>query len=109
MSIPEADWKKFGPLRAVALDRLCDSILKSAVEIAKNENDSNHDRYLLLFKTVRDQDRELAQIFDGYSRSKALMQLAMMASKGLISEDEIEQFSEDTQNYVRRAFPVGGV
>jgi tape measure domain-containing protein len=49
----------------------------------------------------------MGNIFDGYSRSKATMQLAQMAAKGLISQEEIEQFSEETQTFVQSFLDIG--
>ena len=107
VSIPESDWKKFGPLSNKALDRLCESILSEAVYIATDEAESMHDRYIALYKMLRKNDKEMANIFDGYSRSKATMQLAQMAAKGLISQEEIEQFSEEMQTFVQSFLDIG--
>ena len=100
MSIPESDWKKFKPLRDKALARLCDLILSEIAEINTDDALSSHERYLKIYSLVRDRDKELGQMFDGYSRSRALMQLAMIQSRNLLEPEEFECFSESTREHL---------
>jgi hypothetical protein len=100
MSIPEPDWKKFRPLRDKALANLCDSILSEIAQTSADDALSSHERYLEVYSLVRDRDKELGQIFDGYSRSRALMQLAMIQSHGLLEPEEFKCFSESTREYL---------
>jgi hypothetical protein len=100
MNIPESDWKKFKPLRQKALTRLCDKILAEIEAKSANETLSSHEKYLEIYSLVRERDKELGQIFDGFSRSKALMQLAMIQSRDLIAAEELECFSEITREFL---------
>ena len=100
MSIPESDWKKFKPLRDTALARLCDLILSEVDSIRTDDALSSHEKYLKVYSLVRDRNKELGQIFDGYSRSRALMQLAMIQARELLEPRELECFSESTQEYL---------
>ena len=100
MSIPESDWKIFKSLREKALTRLCDRILEEIQTTSANENLSSHEKYLEIFSLIRERDKELGQIFDGLSRSKALLQLALIQSHELATSEELNEFGESTREYL---------
>ena len=100
MTIPESDWKKFKPLRDKALARLCDRILSEIAATSAEEALSSHEKYLKIYSQITDYDREIDRIFDGYSRSRALSQLALIQSRGLLEPVEFECFSESTQVFL---------
>lgn len=102
MSIPESDWKKFKPLRDKALARLCDRILAEVESTTADDALSSHEKYLKIYSLVEDRDEELGRIFNGYSRSRMLSQLAMMQTYELLEPEELECFSESTQEYLAR-------
>jgi hypothetical protein len=102
MNISESDWKLFGPLREKALARLCDRILSEIAVTSAEDTLSSHEKYLKIYSSIRDHDREVSQIFDGYSRSKALMQLSMIQSHELLEPEEFECFGESTREYLNR-------
>lgn len=100
MSIPESDWKKFKPLRDKALAKFCDLVLSEISAISADDMLSSHERYLEIYSLVQDRDKELGQIFDGYARSRALLQLAMIQSRNLLEPEEFDCFSEPTREYL---------
>ena len=71
--LPEKDWKLLRQLAPVALERLCDKILKEAMAIAQAPAKTSHERYLELYKLIQEQDRDLAFAFDDHRRSTALI------------------------------------
>lgn len=100
MSIPESDWKMFKPLRDQALERLCDRIIAEVGSTMTEDVLSNHEKYLKIYSRIRERNKELARIFDGYSRSRMLSQLAMMQSYELLDPEELTCFSESTQEFL---------
>ena len=100
MNIRESDWKKFKPLRDKALVRFCDQILSQIEATNADDTLSSHEKYLEIYSLVRERDKELGQIFDGYSRSRALMQLAMIQSRNLLEPEEFDCFSESTLQFL---------
>lgn len=97
MSVPESDWKKFKPLRDKALARLCDRILVEVGSTTADDALSSHEKYLKIYSLIRERDKEMGQVFDGYSRSKMLSQLSMMQSFELLEPEELACFSESTR------------
>jgi hypothetical protein len=97
---PEQDWKIFRGLAEVALDRFCARVLAEISAVVADTSKSNHDRYGEIYGLIRNRDRELGQTFDCMSRSKASLQLLLMVRLDLITEEELEQFSDSTRKYV---------
>jgi hypothetical protein len=76
--IPERDWRVFRELREVALERMCERVLKEVREEAEREGKSWHERYLAVNGLIHDRRKEIARGFDGARRSVAWEQLAII-------------------------------
>jgi hypothetical protein len=83
--IPERDWKQFRKLYDIALQRFCERVLSEVSDIASDEDNSAHDRYLAVYKLVKQRDKELARTFDDPRRSQAMIQLLNMVTLELIT------------------------
>ena len=95
--LPESDWKLFRKVRALALDRFCERTLTEIVTTASSDAGAAHDRYVAIYKLLQTRDKELARAFDDLKRSRAIAQLAVMWSLGLVTDAEVRQFSAETQ------------
>lgn len=98
--IKESDWKIFKELRPLALQRYCERVMGDVDKIVHKEEGSAHERYIEMYKIVRDGDKKLARMFDGFSRSKALDQLVMYYDNDLLDDEEIAQLSNETRERV---------
>ena len=96
----ESDWKIFRALHEVALDRFCQRVLATSSEIISDAELGNHERYLKLYKLVRERDKELAHMFDRVSRSAALEQLTLLRRENLVTDDEFARFSSETRDAI---------
>jgi len=97
---PESDWKVFRELREVALDRFCKRILDDLETICKDKRQTNHEHYLAVWKLIQKRDKEVGLMFDDPRRSKMLWQLQDIYLHDLITEDEIEYFSDETKRAI---------
>jgi len=97
--ISERDWKLFRQLQPIALERFCENVLSEIREISSSDQ-SAHKRYLRVFKSVRNQDKELATLFNNPRRSTAWFQLSLIHSHGLLTLEEMHRFSPETQKRV---------
>lgn len=95
--IIESDWQALKPLHAVALERFCEFILAEVTEITNDDDKTAHRKYLEVFDIVQRRDKEIALMFNDLRRSRALMQLAAIRKRGLLTDDEFAQFSEETR------------
>jgi hypothetical protein len=97
---PESDWKIFRELREVALDRFCRRVLDEIEPLRSNASRSHHERYLDVFRFLRERDEELAFAFNDPRRSQMIVQLAAMHAYGLVEPDELARFTPGTRTGV---------
>jgi hypothetical protein len=100
--ITESDWKKFKPLREQALERFCGRVLDEVAQIGSAQTKSRHERYIAIYQMTRERDKEIDQIFDTLRRSTAIMQICSLRLHGLLTDDEVRQFSPEIVNAVER-------
>jgi hypothetical protein len=98
--IKESDWKILRKVHAVAVERFCEQVLLEIERIQADSTKTFHRRYLDIYDATRRRDKEIAQTFNDLRRSTAFTQLAAMKSRGLLTEDEFAQFSEETQSVI---------
>jgi len=100
-NIPESDWRHFKRVHQVLLERFCQRTLDDLGAMLRARERSAHEQYRRAYELLVDRDEELARAFDDFRRSTAVMQLAIMRRMGLLSDDELSVFSEQTQKVVR--------
>jgi hypothetical protein len=98
--IKESDWKLFKPLREIALERFCERVLDEISRISSDGSKSKHERYLAIYRLVRERDKEIDPIFDHLRRSTAVQQLCAFRSHDLVIEQELRQFSPELRKSV---------
>ena len=98
--ISEADWKHFKQVKADALDKCCQQVLDDVRRGIDNPELSNHAKYLYLYKLIDNSDKRIANIFDYNASSKAMLQLALMKSDGLLEAKQISGFSDELQSFI---------
>jgi hypothetical protein len=99
--IGESDWKLFRQFQPIALARFCERVLSEVGLLASDTRKGSHERYLALFKLIKQRDSELADAFDDMRRSTALLQLARIRSQNLLTEEEFARFSPETRDVVQ--------
>jgi hypothetical protein len=104
--IPERDWKIFRELHKIALARLCDKILAEARAEIEHPTKSSHEKYLSLFKLIRDRDHDIARAFNDFRRSTALTQIGIIHSLGLLTGEELRRFSPETLKIIEMYGPI---
>lgn len=98
-TISESDWKLFCRFRLLALERFCERIFRDIDPIASQTDKNWHERYKLLYKLVTDSDEDLAKVFNDFRRSTAYAQLRQMHALGLLTDEEIMQFSSTAREW----------
>jgi hypothetical protein len=104
--IPEPDWKVFRELHKLALGRLCDKILMETQALLDHSSTSSHEKYLSLYKLIRDRDHDIARGFNDFRRSTALTQIGIIHSMGLFTDEELRRFSPETVKIIELFGPV---
>lgn len=96
MDIQESDWRVFRRLHKIALERFCKRVLEEVREAVECET-GYHDCYLKVYQLMRDRDKRLGAAFNDARRSNAFVLLANIIEEGLLSAEEVAQFSQETQ------------
>ena len=106
--IPESDWRHFKRVHNELLERYCGRVLDELAETLKSRDGSAHDRYVRAYNLLKERDEDLVRAFDDFRRSTAVMQLAIMRSMALLTDDDLSVFSRQTQEQVRGITSVVG-
>jgi len=104
--IKESDWKVFKRLRELALERFCERILGEIAGISSDGAKSNHERYLAIYRLVRERNKEIEPIFDHLRRSTAVQQICSFRFHDLMTEEELRQFSPELVDSVERILKI---
>lgn len=97
MSLPEHDWRVLRSLHLIALDRYCARVLDECAAVLRDDQTSNHERYLRTFRLLKDRDERIAAAFDDLRRSNAVNRLAAMSNLGVVTDEELARFSPATR------------
>ena len=99
--VPEADWKVFRQLRDRALERFAEQILGEVAGICVDQIHPPHERYLEVWRVLREHDMAMAGAFDHLSRSRMFTHLAPMKALGLVDAADLSRMSTETQERIR--------
>jgi hypothetical protein len=99
VSFPESDWRVLTRFKPLALDRLCKRYIDKAENLSRKTTDSNYyQAYLELYKSLGKAEKSLDLCFNDWRRSTAIYTLANWQREKLLTEQEYQQFSQETQN-----------
>ncbi len=96
----ESDWRRFKEVHAKLLERYCSRILEEVAAASRDTGGTAHDRYLKIYKLIKQRDKQLGNAFNDYRRSTAVMQLGIMRRMKLLTDEELSLFSDQTRSHV---------
>lgn len=99
-SISESDWRCFKEVHSKLLERYCDEVLQEVTEAIQSAKGSAHERYQKVYRLIEERDEQLANAFNDFRRSTAVLQLAVMRRMKLLTNEELGLFSEQTRNQI---------
>ena len=79
----------------------CDRILDKAGPIIADRSNGSHAAYIALWRLLEKEDHAVVSMFDDVKRSTAIFKLVAWKRHGLISDAELEKFTQETQESVR--------
>ena len=98
--IKEKDWKLLRSMKDEKLAFFCDRVFAKLDNVIKNKGTESHQAYRKLWKTLRREDDKIAAMFDDLKRSNAVRKLGAWRRYGILTDEELQQFSEETRNSV---------
>jgi len=93
----ESDWKIFKKIKANALDLFRQNTLNDLKAVIEDSKQTHHERYGEIYDLVHTQNKIMASLFDGHSRSNAGLQLMLMRQHKIANQTLIEKMSDETQ------------
>ena len=98
--IPESDWKKLRKIKDNMLNTSCRNIFQKIDGISKKIDGREHEAYLELWKLLNKEDKDISIMFDDLKRSNAVQKLSAWKQKGIISNEQISGFTDETQQII---------
>ena len=99
--MPESDWKYMRKIEKELLNELCTRINKRAMIILEDQNSTEHEKYLSLYKHTVDSDKTVARCFNDWSRSTLLPRLYSINTNDLLTEEHLQNLSEKTRDLLK--------
>jgi len=99
-SIAEKDWKLLRSMKEEKLNHACGEILQQISKEIEFEGNERHNSYLKVWKILNSEDRKICEMFDDLKRSNAILKLVSWKQNGLLTEQEISKFSEQTRSVI---------
>ncbi|MDA3797949.1 MAG: hypothetical protein PF692_02595 [Kiritimatiellae bacterium] len=100
-SIPERDWKYLRTINRDMLNTLCLRINKQSETIIQNPDKTEHEKYGKLYKHIHNSDKIIADGFDDWRRSKIWLKIAVLIREELLTDEHIENLSDETQERIQ--------
>ncbi|GGW73812.1 hypothetical protein [Alishewanella tabrizica] len=101
-SVPEKDWKRLSGLKEVLLNSACETIFRRIEQISSTRKDREHETYLELWKLINKEDEAIAEMFNDLKRSNAVFKIAALKHYGVLTDEQLAQYSQETQEQVAR-------
>jgi hypothetical protein len=101
-SIPEKDWKYIRSIEKELLSELCQTINQKAAEIVHAGAGSEYDKYLLLYKHLKNADAIVADCFNDWRRSNLLFKLPLLHRHKILRDEHILNLSVETRERLGR-------
>lgn len=98
--ISEKDWKKLRSLQDQALNIACERIFHKINKVIESRGAESHKYYLKLWTVLREQDEEISLMFDDLKRSTATFKLSVWKRNGILSDENLKEFTEETQKRI---------
>jgi len=105
-SIKESDWKRFKEVHPLALERYCARSVGEIGHLLGDKSKTALERFWDVEEAVRRRAQETQFLFHDYRRSTAVMQLAAMRQRKLVSDEEMARFSPETLEIVERTLSI---
>jgi hypothetical protein len=101
-SVPEKDWKLFRKLQEELTAKACELIFIQVANIANDRVGKEHQAYSDLYRLIEAEDAKIAEIFNNPTRNNVLLKIVALKNHGVLNDEQLQLFSEETQKFVSR-------
>jgi len=100
-AISENDWKLLRSMKDAKLNEVCEQVLGTVGSVIINKGSENHKAYLEVWEKIQTGDSDIAEMFNDIRRSNAILKLVAWKRYGLLTESELNGFSEETRSTIK--------
>ena len=97
----EKDWKIFRKMAPHLRERYLMYKNKEIKKILEDKDKNETDRFWAAREQIEKERKILIDCLDGHSRSKMLLHMRLMYRYGMITEDDLNEFSEELRSKIR--------
>ena len=99
--LPESDWRLLRSMKDDLLRRASRTAIEHVHGIVIGPNDDPHKIYLDLYRVVQSEDDKIGEMFNDMRRSTGILRLGQMVRQELITPEELQFFTQETQDRAR--------
>ncbi|MFT5755800.1 MAG: hypothetical protein ACI9LM_000512 [Alteromonadaceae bacterium] len=100
--VSEKDWKLFRKLQSELTAKACELVFGQVDNVAKTRAGKEHQSYLDLYRLIEIEDAKIAEMFNNPTRNNVLLKIVSLKKNNVLSVDQFQLFSEETQTLVNR-------
>ena len=82
-------------------------VFKQVDNISKDRVGKEHKSYLDLYRLIEAEDAKIAEMFNNPTRNNVLLKIVALKNHGVLSNEQLQLFSEETQEFVSRMLSLG--
>lgn len=101
----EKDWKVISKLHETLLEEFSARLNREVGEVLRRTNVTENEKRHLIYRLVRDRDRDVADCFNDWRRSTLPITALMLRKHGLLKEQHLQQLSPEVAAWLREAHP----
>jgi len=105
----EADWKRFRNMVPELRERYLESVNRELLREFSEPDKTPTEIFWAIQERTKKEAKILRQCLDGHSRSSMSMFLMKMYAEGMITEDDLSGFSEQTRKWIPVEEKIGAV
>lgn len=103
--VKESDWKVFRKRVPELRERYLRVRNAELAALVADEALTPTERFWNLEERAREIAKILRECLDGYSRSKMVLSMILMRRHGMLSDEDLEQFSDELREHLRSIEP----
>ena len=97
----ESDWKQFRDLVPELRERYLKAKNKALIDALSEKDKTPTERFWDTFEMMREESKILKDCLDGHSRSSQSMYMITMCRYGMMTEVDLERFSDELKDRLR--------
>ncbi len=101
--LSEEEWKLLEELKPKLLNLASAKVLQKVKTLLAHPEENSHDTYRRLWRLLQEEDDNIVLMFKDFQPETAIFRLLAIRQNGLLSDEEMNLFSEKTRQLIEKA------